>query len=145
VARQKFYWHGMASDLQTFISSCCICQQINKTPTQHLPLHSIPVKSLFECFMIDFHEVSTEKQNRTDSYRYILSLVDQFSQHVTLVPCKDMRVTTAARSIMNHHILRFGCFRYLISGRSSSWLNDVFQAFLKMNYIQTFHLKTSPY
>jgi hypothetical protein len=144
-ARQKFYWHGMASDLQTFISSCCICQQINKTSTQHLPLHSIPVKGLFECLMIDFHEVRTEKQNRTDSYRYILILVDQFSQHVTLVPCKDMRATTAARSIMDHHILRFGCFRYLISDRSSSWLNDLFQAFLKMNHMQTFHLKTSPY
>jgi hypothetical protein len=67
--------------------------------------------------MIDFHEVRTEKQNRTDSYRYILILVDQFSQHVTLVPCKDMRATTAARSIMAHHILRFGCFRYFISDR----------------------------
>jgi hypothetical protein len=61
-ARQKFHWHGMANDLQTFISSCCICQQINKTPTQQLHLHSIPLKGLFECLMIDFHEVRTEKR-----------------------------------------------------------------------------------
>jgi hypothetical protein len=61
------------------------------------------------------------------------------------MPCKDMRATTVARSIMEHHIQRFGYFRYLMSNRSSSWLNELFQAFLKMNQMQTFHLKTSPY
>jgi hypothetical protein len=67
------------------------------------------------------------------------------SQYTTLVPTRDMKAETAARAIMDHVILKFGTFRYLISDRSSSWLNQLFETFLKMPGMQAHHIKTSPY
>jgi hypothetical protein len=67
------------------------------------------------------------------------------SQFVTLIPTRDMKAETAAQAIMDHFILKFGTFRYLISDRSSSWLNQLFETFLKMPGMQAHHIKTSPY
>jgi transposase InsO family protein len=56
-----------------------------------------------------------------------------------------MKAETAARAIMDHVILKFWTFRYLISDRSSSWLDQLFEAFLKMRGMQAHHIKSSPY
>jgi hypothetical protein len=95
--------------------------------------------------MIDFHEIRPPKNTNHDGFKYVLILLEQMSQYVTLVPTKDMRAETAAQAIMDHYILRFGAFRYLVSDRSSSWLNQLFEALLKMPGMQAHHVRTSPF
>jgi hypothetical protein len=56
-----------------------------------------------------------------------------------------MRAETAAQAIMDHLILRFGAFRCLVSDRSTSWLNQLFEAFLNMPGMQAHHVRTSPF
>jgi hypothetical protein len=144
-ARQKFYWHSMATEFAMFTKSCLVCQQIRNTAKPHYPLQSIPVSGLFEVLMIDFHEIRQPKRAGKDVFKYVLILIDQMSQFVTLIPTRDMKAETAAQAIMDHFILKFGTFRYLISDRSSSWLNQLFETFLKMPEMQAHHIKTSPY
>ena len=146
-AKVKYYWENMAGDFKTFVDSCLVCQQIKSSPQPKYPLTGLPVSSkLFETLHIDFHTVTQDKRFKNDNiYRHVLVLIDQFSQHVTMIPCKDQTASTAAQSIMDHFILKYGCFRYLISDRGSSWLNQLFQAFLKMPAMKIFHYKTSPY
>jgi hypothetical protein len=95
--------------------------------------------------MIDYHEIRPPKNTNHEGFKYVLILLEQMSQYVTLVPTKDMRAETAAQAIMDHYILRFGAFRYLVSDRSSSWLNQLFEAFLKMPGMQAHHVRTSPF
>jgi hypothetical protein len=145
-ARQKFFWVGMATDFKTFIDSCLVCQQIKSTPQAHYPLTSIYPTSLFHTVTIDFHTVKQEARFQKDNiHRHVLVIVDSFSQFVTMVPCRTQKAEEAAQAIMDRFILKFGCFRYLISDRSSSWLNELFQTFLKMPNMKIFHYKTSPY
>jgi hypothetical protein len=144
-ARQKFYWHSMATEFAMFTKSCLVCQQIRNTAKPHYPLQSIPVSGLFEVLMIDFHEIRQPKRAGKDVFKYVLILIDQMSQFVTLIPTRDMKAETAAQAIMDHSILKFGTLRYLISDRSSSWLNQLFETFLKMPGMQAHHIKTSPY
>jgi hypothetical protein len=70
--------------------------------------------------MIDFHEIRPPKNTNHEGFKHVLILLEQMSQDVTLVPTKDMRAETAAQAIMDHYILRFGAFRYLVSDRSTS-------------------------
>jgi hypothetical protein len=144
-ARQRFYWHSMASEFAMFTQSCLVCQQIRNTAKPHFPLTSIPPSNLFETLMLDFHEIRPPKNTNHDGFKYVLILLEQMSQYVTLVPTKDMRAETAAQAIMDHYILRFGAFRYLVSDRSTSWLNQLFEAFLKMPGMQAHHVRTSPF
>jgi hypothetical protein len=78
-ARQKFYWHSMATEFAMFTKSCLVCQQIRNTAKPHYPLQSIPVSGLFEVLMIDFHEIRQPKRAGKDVFRYVLILIDQMS------------------------------------------------------------------
>jgi hypothetical protein len=62
-----------------------------------------------------------------------------------MITTKDQKAETAAKAIMDNIILKFGCFRYLVSDRSRSWLNNLFQEFLKMPNMAAFHIKTSSF
>jgi hypothetical protein len=98
--------------------------------------------------MIDFHEIRQPKRAGKEAFRYVLILIevsDQMSQFTTLIATRDMKAETAAQAIMDHFILKFGTFRYLISDRSSSWLNQLFETFFKMPGMQAHHIKTSPH
>jgi hypothetical protein len=95
--------------------------------------------------MINFHEIRRLKKTNYDGFKFVLILLDEMSQFVTLIPTKDMRAETAAQEIMDHLSLRFGAFRYLVSDRSISRLNQLFEAFLKMPGMQAHHVRTSPF
>jgi hypothetical protein len=110
----------MATEFAMFTKSRLVCQQIRNTAKPHYPLHSIPVSGLFEVLMIDFHEIRQLKRAGKDLFKYVLIHIDQMSQYTTLVPTRDVKAETASRAIMDHVILEFGTFRYLISDRSLS-------------------------
>jgi hypothetical protein len=101
-----------------------------------------PVIRVFACgFSRD-----PDAQNVSPSeYKYVLVAIDQASNYVTLLPTANMQAATAARLIMDNIILKYGTFRYLISDRSTSWLNQLFAAFLTSPSFETYHIKTSPY
>jgi hypothetical protein len=144
-ARQRFYWHSMASEFAMFTQSCLVCQQIRNTAKPRFPSTSILPSNLFETLMLDFHEIRPPKNTNHDDFKYVLILLEQMSQYVTSVPTKDMSTETAAQAIMDHYTLRFGAFRYLVSDRSTSGLNQLFEAFLKMPGMQAHHVRTSPF
>jgi hypothetical protein len=144
-ARQRFYWPAMATEMAIFTKSCLVCQQIKFSAKPKYPVHGMPSHNLFECLHVDFHEIRTPKKSAPSEFKYVLVAVDQASQYVTLLPTSNMQAATAARLIMDNIILKYGTFRYLISDRSTSWLIQLFAAFLTLPGFETHHIKASPY
>jgi hypothetical protein len=144
-ARQRFYWPAMATEMAIFTKSCLVCQQIKFSAKPKYPVHGMPTHNLFDCLHIDFHEIRTPKKSTPSEYKHVLVAIDQASNYVTLLPTANMQAATAARLIMDNIILNYGTFRYLISDRSTSWLNQLFAAFLTLPGFETHHIKTSPY
>jgi hypothetical protein len=144
-ARQRFYWPAMATEMAIFTKLCLVCQQIKFSAKPKYPVHGMPSHNLFECLHVDFHEIRTPKKSATSEFKYVLVAMDQASHYVTLLPTSNMQAATAARLIMDNIILKYGTFRYLITDRSTSWLNQLFAAFLTLPGFDTHHIKTSPY
>jgi hypothetical protein len=144
-ARQRFYWPAMATEMAIFTKSCLVCQQVKFSAAPKYPVHGMPTHNLFECLHVDFHEIRTPKKSGPSEYKYVLVAIDQASNYVTLLPTANMQAATAARLNMDNIILKYGTFRYLISDRSTSWLNQLFAAFLTSPGFETYHVKTSPY
>jgi hypothetical protein len=144
-ARQRFYWPAMATEMAIFTKSCLVCQQIKFSAKPKYPVHAMPSHNLFECLHVDFHEIRTPKKSAPSEFKYVLVAIDQASHYVTLMPTSNMQAATAARLIMDNIILKYGTFRYLITDRSTSWLNQLFAAFLTLPGFDTHHIKTSPY
>jgi hypothetical protein len=138
-AKQRFYWPTMATEMAIFTKSCLICQQIKFSPKPNYPLHGIPTRKLFECLQIDFHEIRTPEKSASSNFKFVLIAIDQANNYVTLLPTANMQAATAARLIMDNIILKFGTFRYLFRDRSTSWLNQLFAAFLTLPGFETSH------
>jgi hypothetical protein len=82
-ARQRFYWHSMATEFAMFTHSCLVCQQIRNTAKPNFPLTSIPPSNLFDTLMIDFRELRPPKNTNHDGFKYVLILLEQMPQYVT--------------------------------------------------------------
>jgi hypothetical protein len=145
MARQKFYWPAMALEMAIYTKSCLVCQKIKPSSKPHYPIQGIPAKQIFECLQVDYYEIRTPKPATPGECRYALVAIDNLSQYTTILPSKDMKAETAAKLIMDNIILKYGTFKYLISDRSTSWLNQLFAAFLTLPGFETHHIKTSPY
>jgi hypothetical protein len=145
-ARQKFFWFGMVEDFQLFAESCTVCQQIKPSKTEKFKMTSMPVYNFLDAIFIDYHEIRLPKRDRTpEAYKYVLGIVESFTQNIILVPARDTSAETSAKLIYEHYVLRFGAFKYLISDRGTSWVNQLFTAFLNLPALKAMHIKTTPY
>jgi hypothetical protein len=141
--KQRFYWKNLPSDLNLFIKGCLVCQQIKNHPPGKFPLQSLPVGSLFETWQIDYHTVRTGKHKNKDGYAHIFVAIEQLSQFIVLVPSRTQAAGESAQLFFDHVILKYGCPKRIISDRSTSWLNIMFQKFLSFRGMQIFHIRTS--
>jgi hypothetical protein len=66
-------------------------------------------------------------------------------QYVTLRATRDQTAATAAKIIYDSIFMQYGCPRYITLDRGSSWLNELFQNFIKLGNLNIMHMKTSPY
>jgi hypothetical protein len=123
----------MATEMNIYTKSCLVCQQIKMSQKPRYPMKGIPATGILECFQIDYRKIRTPKRETRGEYRYVLIEIDNYSHYVTLLPSKDMTAETSAKLIIDNIILKYGTFRYLISDRSTSWLNQLFAAFLKLS------------
>lgn len=145
-ARKRFYWRGACIDHYEYASSCETCLQIKTSKNSQFIRHPLPVSPvLFECVQLDFHSILMNKREQSQQeYKHVLVIIEQNSQFVELFPTKDQKAETVAQKLFEY-ILRFGCFKKLITDRSSSFLNQTFQALLKLPGMQILHMKTSSY
>ena len=147
--REKYFWRDMQKDVKDYASSCLVCQQIKSTPALQYPLHLVPVnRNIFERIRIDFHSVPTKTRGSKqdpNSLKHVLVIICQLSQYCLMIPAIDQKAKTAAKLIFENWILRHGTFKALVSDRSTSWLAELFQEFLKLEAMKVNHFRTSSF
>jgi hypothetical protein len=145
-ARTKFFWHGQCTDFYEYAKSCDVCLQIRSSRPTNYERHPLPLNpTLFGSVQFDFHSVLMSKRSNCQAqYKHVFVIVDQLSQHAHLVPTRDQLANTAAEEIFKY-ILKYGVFKNVVSDRSSTFLNQTFQALLKMPGMEAVHYKTSPF
>ena len=115
---RDFWWPGLSSFINAFITGCAICQQnkVNHHPT-HPPLAPIPSSS-----PLPFNQLSVDlvtdlpPSNGHDS---LMVMVDHgLMKGVILIPCsKTIDVARVARHFLHHVFKCFGLHDSLISDR----------------------------
>jgi hypothetical protein len=114
--KQNYYWPGQSTDVQMFIQTCTTCQKIKTdVSTKPLPLTSMPIRRLFECAHIDFHEVRVA--NAPHPYKHILIITDSLSLNTELCAAKSTTAEEAAQLFYENWICRYGCPNFLVSDR----------------------------
>ena len=92
-AARRFYWMGIYSDMQNYVSSCRLCMQTNRGHSPKVALKPLPVATEpFGSIHIDllrFYSPSSKNQ-------YKIVLIDVFTYFVTLKSVKNKSAKVVA-------------------------------------------------
>ena len=105
LARQRFYWSRMQSDIEFYISKVCCCLK-QRVPAlkPRAPLQPITTSSPFELVSIDFLHL----ERSSGGYEYILVIIDHFTRYAQAYATRNKSAKTTADKLYNDFILRFG-------------------------------------
>ena len=140
LARERFFWSQMASDIEFYVSKKCRCL-IQRKPHRELqaPMQSISSSSPLEIVSLDFVHLETA----SGGYEYILTIVDHFTRYLQAYATRNKSALTAARILYNDYIPRFGIPANILHDRGKEFVNKIFQELNRLCGIR--NLRTTPY
>ena len=103
MARQRFYWPYMGTEIANYIRTKCPCIASKQPPVpEKAPLVPIMASSPFEVICIDFLHL-----DKSQGYEHILIVTDHFTRFSQAYATKNETSLTAARHYWqsNEHVI----------------------------------------
>ena len=140
LARERFYWPNMESDIENHISKACKCV-MDKKPNVNTraPCGSLDSKMPFELVSLDFMKVDKCK----GGFEYILVIIDGFTRYAECFATKNKSSKTAAEKLYNNFILRYGFPQRIHSDQGPEFINGLFRNLSKISGVK--QTRTTPY
>ncbi len=135
---QRFYWFGMARDVQNWVASCSTCNARKQNRMVGLPKQQpLPtVSMLFDRLSMDFVGPLPTTKNGN---RYSLVLVDYATRWPEAFATKDMKATTVASILVDEIMCRHGAPVEILSDQAQDFVAEVVKevcAFMRAKKIQ---------
>ena len=139
LARQRFYWPWMQSDIEDFIGNRCQCIK-QWRPVSHTrdPLKPIVTTAPFEMVSIDFMHL----EKCSGGYEYILVIVDHFTHYCQAYATRNKSARTAAEILYNEFIARFGFPSKVHHDQGADFENKLFHRLEEL--CDVIHSRTTP-
>lgn len=102
--RDRFNWHGMAKDVESWISNCDRCLRRKTSTKQRAPMVSIETSQPLELVCMNFLGLETSKGGQ----QYILVITDHFTKYAIAVPTKNTTARITAEAFMNNFVVQYG-------------------------------------
>jgi transposase InsO family protein len=140
LARQRFHWPHMCSDIENFIQKKCSCV-VSKKPNvqERAPLKPIESSYPFEIVSIDFLHLDKCK----GGFEYVLVVCDHFTRFAQAYATKSKSSHAAADKLFNHFILQFGFPKRIHHDRGGEFNSNLFRHLHRLAKIETSN--TTPY
>lgn len=131
----------MTKDIAKFIKNCHICKLSKPNPKTNMDLTitETPVKP-FDMVQIDTIEPRRKSNN---SFQYAITLIDEFSKYLILIPVMDKSAKTVARAIFEQFILKFGSMKAIKTDLGTEYVNEVLNELSTLLNIN--HMKSTAY
>lgn len=103
LAKDRFFWPGMAKDIHHFVSSVCTCLK-DKRPnvSRRAPLLPIQTTCPFQLVSIDYLHL----EKSSGGHEYILVVMDHFTKFSQAYPTRNKSGKTAAERVFNDFVPR---------------------------------------
>ena len=139
--REKYYWPGLFKDVSNWVKSCAGCAKADRSKQRrNTPLQRVRVAGPFQQLHIDILGPLTEAE---DGCKYVLTMIDQFTRWVELIPLKNQKAHVVAHAIFDQWFCRYGCPSIMVSDRGKNFLSIVVKHLSAMCHVK--RIKTSSF
>lgn len=139
LARSRFYWPKMSSDVESKVKTCARCVKRKSQPEKAAPLVSIRTSRPMELVCMDFLSLEPDSHNTKD----ILVISDHFTKYAVALPTKDQKATTVARCLWEQFLIHYGFPERLHSDQGRDFESLIIKELCALVGIKK--IRTSPY
>lgn len=133
--RKRFYWPGMKSDIDYWISSCETCASAMNPNSKKLgklmPL-PVPLQAGHTISMDIIGPLKITKQG----YRYILVIIDHLSKWLELIPLTTLDAKVVSQAFVDNWICRHGVPMKIITDRANYFVKACLPLICKLMKIK---------
>ena len=140
LSRRRFYWPGMAADVNLFITRKCKCIK-DKRPNieQRAPLEQITTTAPMQMLSVDYLHLDKSK----GGYEYLLVITDHFTRFAQAYPTKNKSGRSAAEKMFTEFILSYGFPEKIHHDQGKEFNNKLWKRLQELSGIKP--SQTTPY
>lgn len=136
LARQRFYWPNMESDVRSYVKCCQRCV-VGKSPepAARAPLESIKSSAPMELVCMDFWSAEDSKQRSVD----VLVVTDHFTKLAHAFPCANQTAQQVARKLWDNVFCVYGFPVRLHSDQGTNFESKLIAELLRLAGVAKSH------
>jgi transposase InsO family protein len=138
LARERFFWPGMARDVDAYVSSCRRCIQ-RKKPDSKAPLVPIETSQPLEIVSLDHLSLEPSK----GGFQYVLVMTDFFTRYAVAVPVRNLSALTTAKVFFDHFVVHYGIPQRIHSDQGGAFESKIVKELCKLLHVGK--SRTTPY
>lgn len=139
---ERHNWPNLLKDVEEFVKQCEICQQEKLTRIrgkEQAVIPDTPIDPNDKISMDIFGPLTKTKRGN----QFILSIQDQLTKYLVLVPLKDQQAQSIIDQLLEHYIYIFSAPRTILTDQGTNFVSKLMETFEQAFKIK--HIKTTSF